>query len=700
MSKKKAKSKVKLLNLTEVLKKVYLEKITNKLSDEDFIVKVRDVVIRASKKDNVTAEEILLLKNIAQNYIAIFIKGKSVKLQDVEALASFTFEKWIKEDDMVNVSTLISARRGQALKLEAGTRAECEAMIITIGKLFAVQGATKQMQSDHLIELIQGRFLKVAKLEFNKLSIGQFNPTELKELLVRVFTNTFELQDMQYLAKVVDTFKINLKSFAAQSKSGGICTALTFFLSLPTPQLKEQYLRLLKEEGVHPDSDLDRPDFVAMDSMTLLMYCCNKEDRESVELLLRYGADINKVIKVVNKHGVMTFRTPFSVSIGSADIDFVKYLVSQGANPLKAMNLFKEFVASFMEGPLGSNLKLMPTMGYGAIPVEIREEYFSQVFSIIEQCYLKELLTYSEVLEAQGFEEEKEFKTVDKLSKHSASSAQKKGVQELVSEYISFKKLEQDFLEQDAATIENTFDILLLKFCQNGSEEILDQLHGHINSNPELHHYAISSILESTKSAHLAREIFMHTPSLLHKFFTLKKQLCDSSLQQNKASIVPEGVYEMRSNLKNTVYVAIALDLRGQLEEQSPGLYNKFTQKLSDCRFIKSDSKDMPGIKTYKGVIKLKIAGEDISIATNKKYLDKSTGKVLIIFDRIYTHKDKIGSSIITQEVETFDQVWQFSGALGEENQDFIEGGVEEGFISFDPVLEKQSSVIIGELVE
>ena len=38
MSKKKAKSKVKLLNLTEVLKKVYLEKITNKLSDEDFIV--------------------------------------------------------------------------------------------------------------------------------------------------------------------------------------------------------------------------------------------------------------------------------------------------------------------------------------------------------------------------------------------------------------------------------------------------------------------------------------------------------------------------------------------------------------------------------------------------------------------------------------------------------------------------------------
>ena len=101
MSKKKAKSKVKLLNLTEVLKKVYLEKITNKLSDEDFIVKVRDVVIRASKKDNVTAEEILLLKNIAQNYIAIFIKGKSVKLQDVEALASFTFEKWIKEDDMV-----------------------------------------------------------------------------------------------------------------------------------------------------------------------------------------------------------------------------------------------------------------------------------------------------------------------------------------------------------------------------------------------------------------------------------------------------------------------------------------------------------------------------------------------------------------------------------------------------------------------
>ena len=82
----------------------------------------------------------------------------------------------------------------------------------------------------------------------------------------------------------------------------------------------------MKRKGVNPDSDIDRSDFIAMENMTLLMYCCNKGDRESVELLLRYGADINQVIKVVNKHGVMTFRTPFSVSIGSQILNLLHIL--------------------------------------------------------------------------------------------------------------------------------------------------------------------------------------------------------------------------------------------------------------------------------------------------------------------------------------------------------------------------------------
>ena len=207
MSKKKPKSKVKAPSFTEVLKALYLEKITNKLSDEQFIVQVRDIAISASKKAKVLEEEVQLLKMVAQNYIAIFTKGKIITSEDIKALASFTFEKWLKADDMLKVSMLILEGRSKALKLEAGTNEECEDIIISIGKLFAVHGVTKQMQSDYLIELIQGRFLKAAKLEFNKLSKGQFNPTDLKERLVRVFTNTFELQDIQYLAM----WLINLK---------------------------------------------------------------------------------------------------------------------------------------------------------------------------------------------------------------------------------------------------------------------------------------------------------------------------------------------------------------------------------------------------------------------------------------------------------------------------------------------------------
>ena len=235
MAKKKAKGRGKAPSLTAVLKKIYLEKLTNKLSDEAFITQVRDVVITASNKAEVSEDEVRLLKFIAQNYITLFINGKVIKSQDVKTLAAFTFERWLNEADMLKVNTLITEGRSKALKLEAGTKKECEAIIISIGESFAVQGVTKQIQFDYLIELIQGRFLTAAKLEFNKLSRGQCAPIELEELLVRVFTNTFELQDMSYLANVVDIFKINLKSFTVQSKSGEVVSALTFFLALPTP---------------------------------------------------------------------------------------------------------------------------------------------------------------------------------------------------------------------------------------------------------------------------------------------------------------------------------------------------------------------------------------------------------------------------------------------------------------------------------
>jgi hypothetical protein len=341
-------------------------------------------------------------------------------------------------------------------------------------------------------------------------------------------------------------------------------------------------------------------------------------------------------------------------------------------------------------------------MGGIELSAEDKSQYLMQIFSIVESYYLQKLLDSTTCLREKDTTHIQEKHKIAKKVKVEKKSSNvgvvgKKEAQELVSEYIDFKKSEQGFLKKDSATIENTFDILLLEFCQNGSEKILNQLHGHINSNPELYHYAISSILESRESSVLAHEVFMYAPSLLNKFFTLKKQLCDSSLQQKKASIIPKGVYEVQSNLKNTVYVSISSDLKKQLEEQNHGIVNKFTQKLLDCRFIKSDSKGISGIKTYKGLIKLKIVGEDISLATNKKYLDKSTGNILIIFDKVHTHKDKAGNAIMTHEVGAFDELWPLVGVLGAENQEGIGDVLDQGVMSFDHSLEEQSSEIIGQ---
>jgi hypothetical protein len=148
----------------------------------------------------------------------------------------------------------------------------------------------------------------------------------------------------------------------------------------------------------------------------------------------------------------------------------------------------------------------------------------------------------------------------------------------------------------------------------------------------------------------------------------LKKQLCESSLQQKKGFDVPDGVYQVRSDLKNAVYVSIAPALKEQLDSS---ILVKFSNKLSNCKFIKSDSRGISGIKTYGGVIKLKLAAEDQSLIATQKYLDKSTGNVLIIFDQIHTHKDKVTSSSITiHKVDGFSELWSLVASVGAESHD------------------------------
>ncbi len=663
------------MSLFDELKELFATRLRESISDEDFLVKTREISKKATiKQSEVGTEEVKLLKTIAKNYIAILKQGRIEMLrEDIGALATFAFEKWLKDDDIWEMSNLIYQERIKLLETEHTTpqqKNDIEKKIMLISEFFSLRGEGDiyGMQRDYCLSLASKKFLKALKFEFDR-SKAILTAPELKKLSDSLFVRVFNFHDIKYLEQLVDTLDIDLKSFTGLSTDGSVCSAINISTSLPTIELKSQYFDFLRSQGLHPDSDLKRLDFVKMHSMSVLLHHCNKGNLEDVKLLLRYGADINQLVEVVNLEGLKTFRTPFSVSLGSGDIEFVKYLVREGADPLQAMDRYQKYIKEELSDFPG-NVRCVPTMGSSEVSSEVNDEYCR----IIEQAYLQRMLGCLGGAEAkspdhseQGGAAVSDSKGGGVVSANLAASE----IPELVSQYIDFKKSVPAFLSQgrqDSRNIENEFDVLLLEFLNDSLGESLGKIHSYIEEHPEVKHYAVHSILDLAISSDVASEVFAPQPALLHQFFTLKKQLCDSSLQQKKVSDVPDGVYQVKSDLKSAVYVSIAPALKDQLD---PSILVKFSNKLSNCKFIKSDSKGISGIKTYKGVIKLKLAAEDQSLIATQKYLDKSTGNVLIIFDQIHTHKDKVTSSSITiHKVDGFSELWSLVASVGAESHD------------------------------
>ena len=57
-------------------------------------------------------------------------------------------------------------------------------------------------------------------------------------------------------------------------------------------------------------------------------------------------------------------------------------------------------------------------------------------------------------------------------------------------------------------------------------------------------------------------------------------------------------------------------------------LLSKINEQIKNCKIIAADSEDISGIKIIKGIIKLKIATEDLSVATNVKYFNTSSLRI------------------------------------------------------------------------
>ncbi len=153
---------------------MFAARLRKSISDEDFLVKTRAISTKASNANQVGTEEVKLLKTIVQNYIAILKQGRIEMLrEDIEALATFAFKKWLKDDDIWEMSNLIHQERTKLVETEYTTlrqKTDLEKKIMLISKLFSPggEGDIYGMQRDYFLSLASKKFLKALKFEFDK----------------------------------------------------------------------------------------------------------------------------------------------------------------------------------------------------------------------------------------------------------------------------------------------------------------------------------------------------------------------------------------------------------------------------------------------------------------------------------------------------------------------------------------------------
>ena len=691
----------------EKLKELIQNKLVNKINIDEFINQTRMLIekISISYIDFLRTDDIKLLKILSNNYLDIFIKdGLLIKYEDLATLAAFNFQKWLTEKGEQDLRKILHQIQEDALnlRLNSGDMHVCQKILMLKNELFNITLFEKEKLNTYLnrylIEMINKKFLNAAYEFFINKIKPNLSKDELNSLLYNIFCEVFSSQDVVYLAETVKKFKINFKNYLLKFNLADNqvveMSVISAVFYLKARESREKYLLFLKKHNVHPDSDKDSDYFEEkMKSMTALLMASNQGKLEMVELLVKHGADINQAILYKNNLGeILSCRTPFSVAFGTGDIAFVKLLVYKfGANPLTAIiNTTQHLKLAQKDFP--NVYCIIPSMGAGELSARIGKEeyekYTSDYYEIIENYFLKYLLEYGT--------HKKETPTKKKISSkelptpflpvydkqlivssnllssiaavdsvNSVAAISKPFVkpididEKLFSDYLDFKKFISKRKSQ-RSSLENEFDMLLLEYIQVNSEENLKKMHDFINENPEIEFYLITTVLQNVDNAEDVKDILINKPHMLHKFFKIKKQYSDLLVNKNEETIevIPEGVYKVQSNLNNALYVAISSTVKEKLGYDNPILLHKFTEQLNCCKFIEAKSKGFSGIKIIGGIIKLKLANENVSIATDVKYVNESSLSTLILFDRIIDHGFKYTSkSIKIHKVNDFSDI-------------------------------------------
>lgn len=451
---------------------------------------------------------------------------------------------------------------------------------------------------------------------------------------------------------------------------------------------------------------------------------CYKGNKEVINELIKLGADINCLIKLpLNKtHSIQRamleavskthedidffYLTPFSAAGETSDMEFLKWLIEQGADPLKGYLVNKKNFDMLV--PVNPSRKLED--------IEKIEKFGCELYLLLEYCIIKNIQQQNlaevsvDKLKAQlksddgassAFDSKKiqEEKIKTSFSPKELTPHDYKILSDNIDTYFKLKKSKIKKAKEDTSVLEDKFDIALIEYLldqEKGRSKIDDLLKDH----PELQHYAIASIVKK-EDDELAENIFANFPQSLNSFFELKKENIEQQqLAQSYDFLSKEGVYEISSALTNKAAIIIASELKTELEKNSD-LKNKLYALLErGIKFIEASSKGQSGIKTYAKINKIKIASEDMGILLSDCYKD-SSNNLLFVAKSIVSHKElERGQKQYDTEFHKIDSFDKLIDDINASFHDTDDDASNHGFLSDDGGMEAGEVLPMGEDID
>lgn len=691
-----AKKEVKPLSLTKQLNS-FIEKTQNQAQySQEALLELLEITSKGSNA--FTALHASSLTTILTNYL-VMLKGVSmtdISLDHVTILANFSNIKFtINGVNNIGLKSqahqaLINPIIQNIFKHFAENLSNLELSDNILSKIVPMGAQDTQIAMDNVNKFLCQDLKKSAKITFDIVK-ERLSKDELKKFFTRWILDAIHNKNIDTFKILVKDYGLNLHEFKflklEPELESKILSILDLVMVSDSYKFKQQYLEFLSSKKlqpggkkVHPDSDIDHPLFQATQGITAFLRACLNQDKKLIELLMKHGADINLIsympstsgadllpndssANLISKRQIALghFTSPFKTSFETGNIDFVLYLVSKGANPLTAV----------YKGDDCTGNKTIKTQGFHStlkqrLPSEeARNEFRNKYIAIIEKALIAEILAVQTNVISTVDSKPQLLAQKEIIKKEVAKEFTPEESKEakLISTYIDFK---QNY--RDIKTIEDHVDLLILNHLKNPSPESLESLQTYIANHPELDYYPVTSLFKLGGANDDSIVILSSQPKLLHKFFAIKKQYIDHNDNSDAPNeyTIPKGVFAVKSDLKNNIYITISEEIEGQIPLK---LFQEFTNQLSNCSFIKADSHRVSGIKTHNGLIRLKLAGKDISLSTNTRFIDKA-GNLFINFDKVRSHKDPMGAKITTHAVESFSDlpIWhKFSQAEGDD---------------------------------